>query len=110
MKNFSRAALLWMMLSFFVPSGALADGTGSGTVTFLLGVSSGHLLFGTSASASRPACATDGWAFDVSTAGGKLMAALLVSAQASGKQVNVVGTGACDVYPARETVRYVVVN
>lgn len=110
MKKFALAAMACTVLSIVLPSIAIAGGSGSGTVSFLLGVSTGHLLFGTSVSASHPACATDGWAFDVTTPGGKMMAALLVSAQASGKQVNIAGAGACDVYPGRETVVYVVVS
>lgn len=110
MRKVSCVTLLSFMLAVALPGSALANGNGSGTVNFLLGVSSGFLLFGTTVQTSHPACATDGWAFDVSTPGGKMMASLLVAAQAAGRQVNIAGTGACDVYGGRETVSYVVVS
>lgn len=101
------AVFVWALA---MPCSAFANGSGSGTINFLLGVTSGHLLFGTTVQTGHPACATDGWAINASTPGGKLMASLLIAAQAAGRQVNVVGTGLCDVYDSRESVSYVVAN
>lgn len=41
--------------------------------------------------------------------GGKAMLALLIAAQAAGKQVSIIGKGNCDVWGDRESVSYVVV-
>ena len=63
---------------------------------------------------SRPACSANGdWAIDLvgsNAAAGKAMLAAIIAANAQGKSVHVVGTGACDVGGDRETVQYIVVD
>lgn len=56
---------------------------------------------------SRPTCATlDRWVIGVSTAGGQMAAAALLTAHSQRKRIYVYGKGACDVWGDTETVQY----
>jgi hypothetical protein len=116
-KNWDKMKKSCMVISLFsilisLQLSAVANGSGNGTIVFVLSNFSGQVFFKTNGMQSQPSCATDGWAFDMNgsaASGGKAMLALLIAAQAAGKQVSVVGKGVCDVWGDRESVSYVVV-
>lgn len=58
---------------------------------------------------SPPSCATvpGRWAIDGSTAGGQQSIAVVMSAQAQGKQIIVQGNGTCSVWGDTETASYI---
>jgi hypothetical protein len=104
--------LIGLFFSFGHYNSSFATGVGTGNISFILSNSSGQVFFRTTTAQSQPTCSTEGWAFDMNggnAVGGKAMLALLIAAQAAGKQVSIIGKGNCDVWGDRESVSYVVV-
>jgi hypothetical protein len=101
----SRLAVLVALILGLCSFSALA-GSGAGTVTVLRAHSSDIIMFKLSGGhVGKPACATatsDSWALSLTTHTGRAMYALLLSAQAQGKGVQVSGTGDCSAWPDRE--------
>lgn len=84
-----------------------AGGTSGGAVLSIYTTAYGQVFVSTAAVATQPACSIYGWAIDLNgsaATGGKAMLATLMWAQATGKQVTIVGKGNCDVWGDRETV------
>ena len=81
-----------------------------GTLSMIIVWSGGQFIVTTSgARTSIPTCAANQparFALDSTTAAGKTQAAVLITAYSTGKQVTIVGTGACDVVADTETVGY----
>lgn len=84
-------------------------GSSTGTVAQILVVTGDVVTFSAGSHQGKSACSTtaDDWAFSLTTASGKAMYALLLSAQAQGKSIGVVGTQACTAWPDRETPQYI---
>lgn len=85
-------------------------GNSQGPVTEYIVNTQGKLFFVAGTQNSKPSCSTGAWAVDLTgpnSTGGKAILAAIIAARASGRTVVVVGTGACDVWPDRETVSYV---
>ena len=100
------------LLSLLVSVYALSAHAG-GTATFVPAnpyfMGTGAVLMTTpgGAIAGAPACATQqGFAIDTTTAAGKTQLAAVLTAYALGKQITVIGTGACNIWGDRETVNY----
>lgn len=103
-------SLLTVLLSLVLglcSSSALA-GSSVGKVTILRAHSADIIMFGLSGEhVNRPACAagapSEPWALSLATHTGRAMYALLLSAQAQGKAVQVSGTSTCSAWADRET-------
>jgi len=86
----AKPVLMLLLLSF----SALANaGNSSGVVTKIYAHADDIVMFGAGVHNNRPACSGDEWAFSVATPTGRAMLALLLSAHAQGKPVNVDGMG-----------------
>ena len=95
----------------FLPAVALGGSVASpGTLSMVIVWSGGQFIVTTSGTrTSIPTCAANQparFALDSTTAAGKTQAAVLITAYSTGKQVTLVGTGACDVVADTETVNY----
>lgn len=91
-------------LLFAFTSSSFAVGTASGDVNYVFVHSPNVLMFqvGTTVS-TPPTCSTQNqWAVKLDTTLGKNLYALLLSAQAQGRNVQVYGSGVCDAWPDRE--------
>jgi hypothetical protein len=95
-----------MMLASAAPGvgSALASETGPGLIADLQ-IDGNYALFAVGGPVvNTPACVAWGrYVFDVSTPQGQSMLAYLLSAQATGKQVRVYGTGTCSIFSDHET-------
>lgn len=91
-------------LLFAISAPSFAVGTANGEVNYIFVHSPNVLMFQVGATVSTPpACSTNNqWAVKLDTVVGKNLYALLLSAQAQGRNVQVYGTGLCDVWPDRE--------
>lgn len=100
----ARAMLLLPALAGVVSAQA---GQSEGPVGGPLVIGTGVFIFDAGPH-DKPACSTvgDDWAVDLTTAGGKAVQALVLTAFALGKTVHVVGKGVCDVWADRETPNY----
>jgi hypothetical protein len=94
-------------LGMALASNALA-GASSGPVTALLVHEPSVVMFEAGPHTAKPACSTVGnqWALSLNSPAGKAMYALLLMAQATGKQVAVQGSGGCTSWGDRETPTY----
>ena len=102
MKNIL-ATLLLASASCFT----FAAGTSNGPVTVLLVNSSNVLFFTAGTKVGSPSCGPNNqWVIDLSSPEGKSSYALLLSAQALGQTVYVVGTGVCLIWGDREDALY----
>jgi len=102
-------------LAFFAialcPSSAFAGSSALGTVTNLT-TQTGAMFFTTSGTrSSPPACATvpSRWVVSATTTSDQALIATILSAQAQGRQVQVLGTGTCSISADTETAAFVVV-
>jgi len=88
------------------------SGSSTGAITVLMVNQADRVLFSAGPHQSKPACSTqaDEWATSSATAAGKAMLAVLLSAQAQGKSVQVVGTGACAAWSDREEPQLIIVQ
>lgn len=85
-------------------------GASLGKVTGLLVNNQGAAIFSAGTHDNKPACATaGGWIFDSTAAAGKTIISVILSAQAQGKQVQVIGTGNCTYWGDRENISYLTV-
>lgn len=102
--------ILTIFISCVFACNAIA-GSSNGVVSQIL-VQDVYVMFVAGDHAAKPACSTQGeaWAFNSSTPGGKAMYALLLSANAQGKTVNVLGSGNCNDWGDREMPTYIVMN
>jgi len=73
-------------------------------------VQEGIVMFYAGTHNNLPACSGGEWAFDGKTDAGKVMLSVLLSAQARGKAISVMGKNVCDVWADRESVIYIYVN
>lgn len=93
--------------AFTIFSGASHAGTSAGKVTFMIINSTNYLFVTAGVKTGSPACGNNNeWAVNLSTAQGKSLYALLLSAQAQDKTVSIVGNGTCSIWADREDVLY----
>lgn len=80
-------------------------GNGSGKVAQIGSVQGGVVIFSTQAHGGSPVCASvpNDWAINTSTAEGKAIYALLLTAVNSDRAVAVTGSNTCDAWGDRET-------
>lgn len=101
--------LVFLFLGVCSPS--VLAGSGAGKVTFLRAHSSDIIMFGLSGGhVGKPTCATaasDSWALSLTTHTGRAMYAMLLSAQAQGKGVQVSGAGGCSAWADREAPTWI---
>lgn len=87
-----------------------AGSASSGTLSTVHFMSNGVVIASTSGTRSDvPPCAVNQssrFSIDGTSAGGKVQVSGLLAAYASGKQVNIIGTGNCSVYGDTETISY----
>ena len=105
-----RSLLLLAMLSGLVTP-AYASVSSAGTVNNVLAIREGKLFFNQSGTHDqRPACATaDRWVVDMSTPGGQIIAATVLTAYAQNRTVGVAGTGSCADWGDTESVENILV-
>ena len=102
--------------AFFLYCLAISANAGEsiGVISYYFVTLYGKVFFHAGTATARPACSVNGdWAIDLvgpNAAAGKAMLATVIAANAQGKSVHIVGTGACDVWGDRETVHYIVVD
>jgi hypothetical protein len=84
-----------------------ADGSSEGNVSPLY-TQSNKAFFGAGIHNDKPACSTaaEEWAVDISTATGKAMYAMLLTAYTLNTEIVIIGTGECTTWADREDVRY----
>lgn len=87
-------------------------GWSSGQIKTILITKNNMLFFESGIKNQPPNCQTvpNQWAIDLSTASGKAIYALILSAQAQGKEIVVVGQNFCTVWPDRESIDYLWIN
>lgn len=100
MKLFSRKGLIVLPLVLGITTGsATFAGTSQGTVSFLQVLADDFFLFTAGPISSKPACNTaqsDQWEMTLRSPSGRAMLSQLLIAQIQSRQVQVVGTGACN--------------
>ncbi len=97
------ATLLW-------GTNAMA-GNGNGLLTRVLMLAPSTAITGTATTPAQASCATEGeWAVDVSTAQGKSIYAMMLTAKSLDAPVTIVGTDTCDVIGDRETIYWIQIN
>jgi hypothetical protein len=98
---------LILLSGFLASSLAMAGGVGTGRITTLLTMpnNTNLIFFATEVHSGKPSCSTAGneWAFDMTAPGSRQTFLLLLSAQAQGLPISVVGTGLCSLSGDRET-------
>lgn len=105
-----KAAKMVLLINLIWAAPSFASSAGYGGINTLLPISGGLLFFNqTGARTARPACATqDRWVINGTTDGGKIIISTLLTAYAQGKQITVMGNGACGNWSDTETVDYIV--
>lgn len=106
-----KIALGAILSSLIAAAPVLASNADTGTVSGIYGTHNGAVIFTTSGTRTGtiPACAIANpqrFVIDASTAAGQSAVAVLLTAYAKGKAVNVVGTGSCTIWGDTETVAY----
>lgn len=107
---FRKAAVMVAALMLMGSEEGLCGEQTDGAVTGLLPSQASFSFIASGARSSSPVCATAAnyWSVDLSTAQGQAISASVVTAFATGKTINVCGTGSCSTSaPDRETVLYV---
>lgn len=108
--TWKRTALCVMVtLSCLNGAPSLASSSTTGTIAGI-SVEQGRVFFYTSGTrTSTPAChiIPGRWVFSASTADGQAMLSFLMTMYATGKQIDVMGTGTCPDWPDTESVRYI---
>lgn len=103
---------MFLILSMLVSTGAIS-GSGSGKVISIYAHRSsndqGVIMFKTEYASDMASCSTihNEWAFPADTDEGKAMYALLLSAATSGLNVTVDGSGECDAWGDRESLKWI---
>jgi hypothetical protein len=101
---------LAIVLLAFLPTMVQAGDALAGTLNTIHFLTNGIVLFYTDGVRSGvPTCAAGQphrFAVNAATAGGKVQLAGLLSAHAAGKQIRIVGSGDCTIYPDSEAVNY----
>ena len=112
----SRLRKFAILMLFLTGFSAIAQpswaGNQQGTISQITYSTGGIAYFTLSGSpASMAGCATaQRWAIVVTAPAGQAALAILLSAQAQGKTINIAGTGACDVWPDSETIGFFYFN
>jgi hypothetical protein len=82
-------------------------GSSSGAVTMMIVNSSNFLFFTAGTKSNSPSCGNNNqWALNLSTPTGRSIYALILSAQAQGKVLYIVGNGTCNGWGDREDVLF----
>jgi len=111
------AALGMGALTLLPMQGYASNTNAFGNVVGVFAMANGAVLFSTDASVSArtgiPACGQGNaarWAIDASTTAGQAAVSVLLTAWSQHKRVNVVGSGACNIWSDTETVAYFLVE
>ncbi len=94
-------------------SPAAASSSQSGTISTILPLRNGIVLFNHSgARSATPACHTipGRWALDASTTAGQASLSVLMSAYLAGKRIAILGQGNCSSHGDTEAVEHFVIN
>ena len=106
--------LFLILFLFLIFTNAFAGSATSGTLSTVHTFASGQVLVYTNGSRSDvPTCATiqpARFAINGNTAGGKVLAAAVLTAYSLGKRVTIIGNGTCDVYGDTESISYIYTN
>ena len=115
LSNLIKVVMIWMTL---ILSGQSFAGSGGGFVEKIIvhtttdGI--GVVMFTSESNANKAACSTTNegrdWAFSLATEQGKAMYALLLSAQAQHKAINVLGKDLCVAWHDREEPNYIYIR
>jgi hypothetical protein len=93
-----------------VASPAFASNAGEGYITSIMPMRNGVVIFDHSAvrSGATPAChgAGNGWTLNASTVAGQAQLSTLLSAQARGKKIVIIGLGNCSDWGDTEAANY----
>jgi hypothetical protein len=110
-KYFLMVKIILSAFALFYSTTAVAGWT-SGQIKSIVITKNNILIFDSGIKNQPPNCQTvpNQWVVDLNTAGGKAIYALILSAQAQGKEVIVVGQNSCAVWPDRETVDHLWIN
>ena len=110
---------LQLVLVLAVVSTFTKAGTGDGKVSQITahsenGNGEGVVMFQTEVNSNKPACSSafngSHWTFSLEKESGKAMYSLLLTAYAQQKSVSVVGYDNCNIWPDRESVRYLYID
>ena len=105
MKNFT-LILAGILLALFHLNGNA--GSSAGIVTTMIVNSSNYLFLTAGIKSNSPACGNNNeWALNLSTSTGKSIYIMILSAQAQGKVLYIVGNGTCNGWGDREDVLFV---
>ena len=103
--NILRSVIIVLVI-FITPLSALA-GQSSGLVSEIIVNGFNYLFFSAGTKSGSPACGNNNsWALNLSTAKGRSIYALVLTAQAQGKSLVVVGNNTCNEWGDREDVLY----
>lgn len=107
LKIFALITVIFVINIFFCDP--VLAGNGSGTVKLIYTHALDVVLFDIGSHNDKPACSTAGneWALSLATETGKAMYALLLSAAAQSKNVDVLGDNTCSAWFDRENPLYV---
>jgi hypothetical protein len=97
-----------LSLSIMTHVVANAFGSSAGLVSNIIINSTNYLFFTAGEKSNSPTCGNNNeWALNLSTAKGKSIYVLLLSAQLQSKVVYVIGNGTCNEWGDREDVLYI---
>lgn len=100
-----------LIIATLVASAPASAGNESGRIDQLMAHPGDVVMFSLDGEhLNKPACSTEPWALSLSTHTGRAMYALLLTAQAQGKQVYVQGAGDCSSWGDREAPLYIWIN
>lgn len=103
--NLRMLALLCSLL--LTPCLGWSNGSTSGRIVNILAAATTAVVFiSVDSHINKPACSTVGndWALDVSTVQGRAVYALILTAQAQSRAIQIIGTNDCSVWGDRETI------
>lgn len=95
---------------------AFASNASMGYIVEVFGTYNGAVLFSTTGTinGARPSCQGPGltqrYAIDASTVAGQAMVAILMTAKAQGKRIDISGMGSCTIWGDTETVQFIFVE
>lgn len=104
--------VITLIICFVVTANFAWAGDSSGKVQHIMVHKGDVVMFSAGIHNNKPSCSTVGehWALSLSTENGKAMYAMLLSATAQGKTINVKGEDVCNAWGDRESPKYMSIN
>lgn len=98
-----------LLVTMFVFSGSAFAGSGTGVIERVLVQQPNFVFVSVGDHVDAPACqgGSDDFSIDISTTLGKSQYAFLLTHQALGTEIRIVGTGECTTGPGRESLNFV---